>query len=86
MTLSQATYYLAGELDPAFPILTAWEMSMSVDTDATEEELVWVRATLGNYRPDEIAMSYHWRYAETVHSDVQYVVVRDICRDLASGL
>ena len=45
---------------------------MSVDTDATEDDLVWVRTTLANYRPDEIAMGYHWRYCETVHSDVEY--------------
>ena len=69
---NMAAAYLAGDLDPAFPVLTAWEMSMSIDSDATEDELVWVRATLANYRPDEIAMSYNWRYAESVHTDVQY--------------
>ena len=36
---NMAKAYLAGNLDPAFPILTAFELSMSVDTDATEEDL-----------------------------------------------
>ena len=35
----QAAAYLAGNLDPAFPILTAFEQSMSVGTDATEADL-----------------------------------------------
>ena len=30
---------------------------------------VWVRTTLANYRPDEIAMGYHWRYAESVYAE-----------------
>jgi hypothetical protein len=34
--------------------------------------MLWLRAAMGNYRPDEIAMPYHWRYVWSVHSDVAY--------------
>jgi hypothetical protein len=43
-----------------------------MDSDATEEDMLWLRAAMGNYRPDEIAMPYHWRYVWSVHSDVAY--------------
>jgi len=67
-----ASHYTAGDLDPAFPILTTFELSHAVDSDGTEDEQLWARATMGNYRPDEIAMSYSWRYCESVHSEVAY--------------
>jgi hypothetical protein len=38
-------YYLAGDLDPAFPVLSAWELSHTVDTDALDEDMVWLRAS-----------------------------------------
>jgi hypothetical protein len=65
-------YYQVGDLDPAFPVLTAWELSHTVDADAIDEDLLWLRTSIGNYRPDLIAMTYHWRYVETVHTDVAY--------------
>lgn len=65
-------HYLAGDLDPAFPVLTAFEIAHAMDSDATEDDMNWLRAAMSNYRPDEIALTYHWRYAWSVHSDVQY--------------
>eukprot|EP00040_Diaphanoeca_grandis_P030591 m.181026 g.181026 ORF g.181026 m.181026 type:complete len:847 (+) comp32047_c0_seq1:104-2644(+) len=65
-------HYLAGDLDPAFAVLTSFELAHTMDSDATEDDTLWLRAAMANYRPDEIAMTYHWRYAWSVHSDVQY--------------
>jgi hypothetical protein len=64
--------YAAGELDPAFPILTAFELSHTVDADSDDDDMTWLRGTMASFRPDNIAMSYHWRYAESVHTDVAY--------------
>ena len=64
--------FKAGDLDPAFPILTAFELAHTVNVKALEEDLVWLRATLMSYRPEDIAIDYHWRYAESVHTDVMY--------------
>eukprot|EP00038_Savillea_parva_P004671 m.140890 g.140890 ORF g.140890 m.140890 type:complete len:848 (-) comp11542_c0_seq6:303-2846(-) len=66
------TAYNNGELDPAFPILTAFELAHAVDSDATDEDQAWVRQTLANYMPNEVSMDYSWRFCESVHSDVQY--------------
>lgn len=65
-------HYLAGDVDPAFPVLTAFELFHAVDSDAYNDDMEWLRVTLGNFRPDEISMSYHWRYAESVHTEVAY--------------
>jgi hypothetical protein len=70
--LHYETHYLAGDLDPAFAVLTGFELAHTMDSDATEVDMLWLRAALGNYRPDEIALAYHWRYAWSVHSDVAY--------------
>lgn len=67
-----AEHYAAGDLDPAFPILTAFELSHAVDVGATTSDLLWMRSTLPNYRPSDVGMAYGWRYVETVHDDVQY--------------
>ena len=64
--------YKAGDLDPAFPILTAFELAHTVDVDSDDEDMDWLRATMADFRPDNIAMDYHWRYAESVHTDVAY--------------
>jgi hypothetical protein len=66
-----AEAYAAGDLDPAFPILTAFELAHAVDGDATDEDQAWLRRTLANYLPNEVSMSYSWRFCESVHSDVQ---------------
>jgi hypothetical protein len=65
-------YYLAGDLDPAFEVLTVFECMMVSDSDAQEEDLLWLRTTMANYRPDYIAMSYTWRYIQAVHQEVAY--------------
>ena len=69
--------YLAGNLDPAFEVTTAFEMRHSLNGDATDGDLAWVIETMGIYGPENIAMDYSvgsaWRYAETVHKDVAYV-------------
>ena len=62
-------HYHAGDLDPAFPVLTAFELFHAVDSDATDDDMTWLRSTVASFRPDFIAMSYHWRYAESVHSE-----------------
>merc|ERR1719420_1024368 len=38
--------YLAGDLDPAFEVLTAFEARYVTDTDAVDEDLVWMRETM----------------------------------------
>jgi len=64
--------YKAGALDPAFPVLTTFELSHTVDVDSQDEDMTWLRTSMMNFRPDDIAIGYHWRYAESVHSDVAY--------------
>ena len=64
--------YLAGDLDPAFEVLTAFECMMVADSDALEEDLVWLRTTMANFRPDYIAREYTWRYTQAVHQEVPY--------------
>ena len=72
--LHYETAYLNGDLDPAFEVLTVFECKMMVDSDALEEDLLWLRTTMSNYRPDYIAMSYTWRYIQAVHQEVRYGV------------
>ena len=64
--------YLAGDLDPAFEVLTVFECKMMSDSDALEEDLLWLRTTMANYRPDYIARDYSWRYTQAVHQEVRY--------------
>jgi hypothetical protein len=64
--------YRAGELDPAIEVLTTFECRHTTDSDAKEDDLAWFRDTAAIYRPDVIAMPYHTRYAEAVHTDVAY--------------
>lgn len=65
--------YLAGELDPAFKKLNAWDLRFVVDGDEPEGALAWGREMLRNYRPDHIATSnYGWRYVEAVRTEVRY--------------
>lgn len=70
--LAYEAAYKAGALDPAFSILTSFELSMTVNADSLDEDFLWLRKTMANFRPDNIATSYHWRYAESVHTDVAY--------------
>ena len=64
--------YKAGELDPAFEVLTAFECKHTSNSPASDEDLSWIRSTIGTYRPENIAMPYHWRYASSVSSDIAY--------------
>lgn len=65
-------WYHAGELDPAIEVLSTWECAHTVNSDASHEDLEWLRKTLANYRPDHIATGYSWRYARSVKTDVAY--------------
>ena len=62
--------YLAGGLDPAFEVLTAFECALVSDSNALDEDLQWLRTTMANYRPDYIARDYSWRYIQAVHQEV----------------
>jgi hypothetical protein len=64
--------YLAGELDPAFEVLTAFELTLVADSNGLDEDLLWLRTTMANYRPDYIARDYSWRYIQAVHQEVPY--------------
>ena len=65
--------YKAGELDPAFEVLTAFEAKHTCNSPASDEDLQWLRTSMGIYNPDHIAgESYHWKYAKAVSSDVAY--------------
>jgi len=65
--------YLAGDLDPAFEVLTGFELRGVTNSRALNEELEWLRTTMANYRPEHMVKSdYHWRYAQAVHTDVAY--------------
>jgi hypothetical protein len=65
--------FLDGELDPAFKDLTVWEYRNAVNGNEPDWTLVWGRAMLRNYRPDEISTSnYSWRYVEAVRTEVKY--------------
>jgi hypothetical protein len=63
----------AGELDPNFDRLTTWELRFVVCNSESDEELVWGREMLRNYRPDHTATKdLGWRYANLVNTDVAY--------------
>ena len=64
--------YKAGALDPAFAVYTTFELSMTVNADSLDEDFLWLRKSMASFRPDNIATAYHWRYAESVHTDVAY--------------
>lgn len=65
--------YLAGELDPAFETMSAWECRFITNEPSTDQELNWARQMLRNYRPDVIfEPDYRWRYVRLVRSDVHY--------------
>ena len=64
--------YHAGELDPAFEVLSTFEARHTTNTDAQHEDQQWLRDTMANYRPDHIAAGYGWRYAGAVKTEVAY--------------
>jgi hypothetical protein len=77
-------HYLAGDLDPAFEVLTVFECMMMIDSDAVDEDLLWLRTTMANYRPDYIARDYSWRYIQAVHQEVAYG--DPMCDQFAQGV
>lgn len=65
--------FLDGELDPAFNLLSTWDLRFVVYGDEPDDILAWGRETLRNYRPDHIQTEdYAWRYVGIVKSDVRY--------------
>jgi len=65
--------YLAGELDPAFKDMNAWECRFITSDPYSNQELAWTREMLRTYRPDHIANDdQKWRYTRFVKSDVPY--------------
>jgi hypothetical protein len=71
--LSYEKAFLNGELDPAFKDMTVWECRMITNAPETDEELVWGREMLRNYRPDIVfEPDYKWRYSKIVRTDVPY--------------
>ena len=74
--------YLAGDLDPAFQVLTTFECRLVVNSPALNDELAWMRETLSHTRPDHIGgfagTSEMWRYATTPRTDVKYDHLHDL--------
>jgi hypothetical protein len=65
--------FLAGELDPAFKDLTAWDLRMVVDGEEPDDILTWGRRMLRNYRPDHVTTpDMGWRYTALVRTDIPY--------------
>jgi hypothetical protein len=65
--------FLAGELDPGFKKLSAWDCRFVGNGDEPDEMLAWGREMLRNYNPAQISTSdYRWRYVEAVKTDVKY--------------
>ncbi len=65
--------FLAGELDPCFEGLSAWEYRNVVNGNEPDAILVWGREMLRNYRPDIITTKdQRWRYSKAVKTDVKY--------------
>jgi hypothetical protein len=76
--------FLAGELDPAFKDLTAWEYRFVVNGDEPDDTLAWGREMLRNYRPDHIYNpDYRWRYVKATATEVRYGS-QDVIKDLPS--
>ncbi len=76
--LSYEKAFLAGELDPAFKDLTAWELRYLVDGEEPDWMHAWGREMLRNYRPDHVLKSNHgWRYVRIVPTNVLYGSTRE---------
>ena len=65
--------FLDGELDPAFQVLSTWDLRFVVSGDEPDAIAAWGRQMLRNYRPDLIFdPNLAWRYVHAVRTDVQY--------------
>lgn len=63
-------HYLQGDLDPQMEVLTAFELRWTTNADAVDSDIQWMRETMRNFRPENIARTDKWRYSESVHTDV----------------
>jgi hypothetical protein len=79
--LSYEKAFLNGELDPAFPDLSAWNCRFIFDFRSLEE-LTWMRKMIRNYRPDHMRLDYNWRYCYITKSDVPYTSNAGEARDI----
>lgn len=72
-----------GELDPAFPTLTAWDCRF-IFPFRPLESMIWMRKMVRNFRPDHMKLEYRWRYCRITKSDVPYTsnVSRPVRPDL----
>jgi len=62
----------AGELDPAFPYFSVWEMRHIVNCDAPNDQMSWCRKMLINYAPQFLILTnYRQRYLFMLHADVR---------------
>jgi len=64
--------YLAGELDPAFEGLNAWELRHVVNGEEPDAISGWGRTMMRNFRPEYTRGDYGWRYVRIVATDVRY--------------
>lgn len=74
---------LNGELDPAFPTLTAWNCRF-IFPFRPLESMIWMRKMVRNFRPDHMGLDYKWRYCRITKTDVPYTsnVPRPVRPDL----
>ena len=61
--------YLKGELNPAFPTFTTWQLKFVVNDSYSNKDISWFRHMLMNYEPGYV-LSGH--YLNIVHTDVGY--------------
>lgn len=63
--------YKAGELDPAFPHFSIWELRHVVNSDAKNDQLKWGRYMLMNYAPYiSVVTDLSMQYAYILETDV----------------
>ena len=61
-----------GELDPAFPHFSVWEMRQIVNCDAPNDQMKWIRDTVMNYAPHiTLITDFKLRYTYILESDVR---------------
>mmetsp|Transcript_25113 Transcript_25113/g.41177 ORF Transcript_25113/g.41177 Transcript_25113/m.41177 type:complete len:733 (+) Transcript_25113:141-2339(+) len=61
-----------GELDPAFPFFSVWEMRQIVNCDAPNDQMSWCRSMLMNYAPHYTCLTDNkMRYVYMMQTDVR---------------
>lgn len=84
--LSYEKWYLAGELDPGFKDLSAWNMAMAVNANDPDEVLAWGREVLNNLRSDCVPSDGNTSlYVNVVDKEIAYTssMVKDDRPELA---